>query len=66
MLIVCRRDWRNSFQFCGIKQEQDLFLRFSTKKAVDSLEKVAIVPILDRAGREQHKIGQICGGSWRI
>jgi hypothetical protein len=30
-----------------IKQEQDLFLRFLVKKALDSLEKVAIVPISD-------------------
>ncbi|HCE4787870.1 TPA: hypothetical protein ACF5BV_003590 [Vibrio parahaemolyticus] len=43
----CRGDGGFSFQLCGVKQEQDLFLRFSIKKAVDSLEKVAIVPILD-------------------
>ncbi|MGY0616296.1 hypothetical protein [Vibrio sp. FJH11] len=40
-------DWGFSYQLCGVKQEQDLFLGFSIKKAVDSLEKVAIVPILD-------------------
>ncbi len=47
MLMGCRDDGGFSFQLCGVKQEQDLFLRFSIKKAVDSLEKVAIVPILD-------------------
>ncbi|HHF3164667.1 MULTISPECIES: hypothetical protein [Vibrio] len=47
MLIVCKKDWGFSFQLCGVKQEQDLFLGFSIKKPVDSLEKVAIVPILD-------------------
>jgi hypothetical protein len=47
MLMACRLDWGFSCQVCGVKQEQDLFLRFSIKKAVDSLEKVAIVPILD-------------------
>ncbi len=36
-----------SFPTQWSKQEQDLFLGFSIKKAVDSLEKVAIVPILD-------------------
>ncbi len=46
MLMVCRVDWGFHYQLCGVKQEQDLFLRFSIKKAVDSLEKVAIVPIL--------------------
>jgi hypothetical protein len=49
MLMVCWNEWRNSFQLCGVKQEQDLFLGFSIKKPVDSLEKVAIVPILDMA-----------------
>ncbi|MBR9874074.1 MAG: hypothetical protein GYB23_07380 [Vibrionaceae bacterium] len=47
MLMACRLDWGFTYQLCGVKQEQDLFLRFSIKKAVDSLEKVAIVPILD-------------------
>ncbi|ELU53043.1 hypothetical protein B878_04781 [Vibrio campbellii CAIM 519 = NBRC 15631 = ATCC 25920] len=47
MLIVCMDEWGFRFQLCGVKQEQDLFLGFSIKKAVDSLEKVAIVPILD-------------------
>ncbi|EHK9578040.1 hypothetical protein P0J01_001217 [Vibrio parahaemolyticus] len=47
----CRDDGGFSFQLCGVKQEQDLFLRFSIKKAVDSLEKVAIVPILDMLKR---------------
>ncbi|EHU0317260.1 hypothetical protein KY022_001593 [Vibrio parahaemolyticus] len=47
----CRDDGGFSFQLCGAKQEQDLFLRFSIKKAVDSLEKVAIVPILDMLTR---------------
>jgi hypothetical protein len=47
MLMACRMDWGFSYQLCGVKQEQDLFLGFSIKKAVDSLEKVAIVPILD-------------------
>lgn len=42
MLMGCRDDGGFSFQLCGVKQEQDLFLRFSIKKAVDSLEKVAI------------------------
>ncbi|HCE3385999.1 TPA: hypothetical protein NG591_003511 [Vibrio parahaemolyticus] len=51
MLMGCRDDGGFSFQLCGVKQEQDLFLRFSIKKAVDSLEKVAIVPILDMLAR---------------
>ncbi|KJR14786.1 hypothetical protein UF28_13945 [Vibrio parahaemolyticus] len=51
MLMGCRDDGGFSFQLCGVKQEQDLFLRFSIKKAVDSLEKVAIVPILDMLKR---------------
>lgn len=51
MLMGCRDDGGFSFQLCGVKQEQDLFLRFSIKKAVDSLEKVAIVPILDMQAR---------------
>ncbi|EHK9184171.1 hypothetical protein VXI04_002551 [Vibrio vulnificus] len=46
MLSVCGKKWRKRSQLCGAKQEQDLFLRFSTKKAVDSLEKLVIVPIL--------------------
>ncbi|HAS6347809.1 TPA: hypothetical protein I7241_07505 [Vibrio vulnificus] len=46
MLSVCRKEWRKRSQLCGAKQEQDLFLRFSIKKAVDSLEKLVIVPIL--------------------
>ncbi|MGP8308754.1 hypothetical protein [Vibrio sp. YIC-376] len=45
--MSCSMDWGFSYQLCGVKQEQDLFLGFSIKKAVDSLEKVAIVPILD-------------------
>ncbi|WP_244813362.1 hypothetical protein [Vibrio sp. B1FLJ16] len=44
--MACRMDWGFSYQLCGVKQEQDLFLCFSIKKAIDSLEKVAIVPIL--------------------
>ncbi len=45
--MVCRLVWGSSYRLCGVKQEQDLFFCFSIKKAIDSLEKVAIVPILD-------------------
>ncbi len=39
--------WRKNYQLCAAKQEQDLFLSFLIKKALHSLEKVAIVPISD-------------------
>ncbi len=58
MLMGCRDDGGFSFQLCGVKQEQDLFLRFSIKKAVDSLEKVAIVPILDMLARSLGVFGK--------
>ncbi|MEF1310319.1 hypothetical protein QTO01_09445 [Vibrio mytili] len=54
MLTVCKIDWGFRYQLCGVKQEQDLFLGFSIKKAVDSLEKVAIVPILDMLALLRH------------
>jgi len=46
-LVFCNNTLKIRFQHYEIKPEQDLFLTFSRKKAVDSLEKVAIVPILD-------------------
>ncbi|WP_084735534.1 hypothetical protein [Vibrio mytili] len=56
MLTVCKIDWGFRYQLCGVKQEQDLFLGFSIKKAVDSLEKVAIVPILDMLALLRHHL----------
>ncbi|WP_299690612.1 hypothetical protein [uncultured Vibrio sp.] len=44
-LRFCNGDCLKSYRVCGVKQEQDLFFRFLEKKALDSLEKVAIVPI---------------------
>jgi len=44
-LRLCNGDCWKSYRLWGVKQEQDLFLRFLAKKALDSLEKVAIVPI---------------------
>ncbi|WP_225923904.1 hypothetical protein [Vibrio alfacsensis] len=59
MLIFCSHDWGVSFQLYGVKQEQDLFLGFSIKKAVDSLEKVAIVPILDMLAGQSGRVSCI-------
>ncbi len=59
MLMVCRVDWGFSYQVCGVKQEQDLFLGFSIKKAVDSLEKAATVPILDMLMLQMRRFSRI-------